>query len=280
MYTIMGMSQEGHDSKSARKSQRSLIALSSAAVLAIYSAGYYRTKSAADRFAVQAADHGPALPTADGTAHLTAAAFGGPAPTTAAAFGGPPAMASHADPVAASPAPGNSAAPKEMAMMTSPVAPSAQPEAAKSEAPRTEAKSEAPAPVAAAAPVAAPVAPTPAPAAPAPAAVVAAAPAAAPAASAWKDGTYLGWGTCRHGDIQAQVVAEACLTAVAGGSVGVGVAIAAVWGLATALDLAVAVRPTTVLIGLVAATVAGTLAGWYPARRAVRQDVIASIRSE
>jgi uncharacterized protein with FMN-binding domain len=33
------------------------------------------------------------------------------------------------------------------------------------------------------------------------------APAAEPAAK-WKDGTYTGWGTCRHGDIQAQVVIE------------------------------------------------------------------------
>jgi uncharacterized protein with FMN-binding domain len=24
----------------------------------------------------------------------------------------------------------------------------------------------------------------------------------------WKDGTYTGWGSCRHGDIQAQVVIE------------------------------------------------------------------------
>jgi uncharacterized protein with FMN-binding domain len=28
----------------------------------------------------------------------------------------------------------------------------------------------------------------------------------APAASAWKDGTYYGWGASRHGDIQAEVV--------------------------------------------------------------------------
>jgi uncharacterized protein with FMN-binding domain len=31
--------------------------------------------------------------------------------------------------------------------------------------------------------------------------------AAAPAAK-WKDGTYFGWGTSRHGDIQAKVVVE------------------------------------------------------------------------
>jgi uncharacterized protein with FMN-binding domain len=48
------------------------------------------------------------------------------------------------------------------------------------------------------------VAPAPVPAppsAPAPAAP-------APAAPVWKDGTYTGWGTSRHGDIQSQVVIE------------------------------------------------------------------------
>jgi uncharacterized protein with FMN-binding domain len=42
------------------------------------------------------------------------------------------------------------------------------------------------------------------------AAVTPPAPAAAAAAAAakWKDGTYLGWGSCRHGDIQSQVVIE------------------------------------------------------------------------
>jgi uncharacterized protein with FMN-binding domain len=29
-----------------------------------------------------------------------------------------------------------------------------------------------------------------------------------PTPVAWKDGTYLGWGHCRHGDIQAAVVIE------------------------------------------------------------------------
>ena len=33
-------------------------------------------------------------------------------------------------------------------------------------------------------------------------------PPAAPTAPKWKDGTYTGWGTSRHGDIQASVVIE------------------------------------------------------------------------
>ena len=58
-------------------------------------------------------------------------------------------------------------------------------------------------------PASAPVLPAPAAAVAEPApdpAIVAAKLAAAPP---WKDGTYDGWGTCRHGDIQATVVIEA-----------------------------------------------------------------------
>jgi uncharacterized protein with FMN-binding domain len=44
--------------------------------------------------------------------------------------------------------------------------------------------------------------------APAPEPKVELVPPAPPPAPKWKDGTYLGWGTSRHGDIQAQVVIE------------------------------------------------------------------------
>jgi uncharacterized protein with FMN-binding domain len=57
------------------------------------------------------------------------------------------------------------------------------------------------------APVAAPV-PVAEPAPVIAAAPSASAPAPAPAAPKYKDGTYLGWGTSRHGDIQAAVVVE------------------------------------------------------------------------
>src|SRR5262249_22456281 len=60
-----------------------------------------------------------------------------------------------------------------------------------------------------------PATPAPAPApAPAPeikpaSAIAAPAPAKTAPAAAWKDGTYTGWGSCRHGDIQASVVIKA-----------------------------------------------------------------------
>jgi uncharacterized protein with FMN-binding domain len=47
-----------------------------------------------------------------------------------------------------------------------------------------------------------PVIPEPAPAPPPPA------PPPPPPAPKWKDGTYLGWGSSRHGDIQAAVIIE------------------------------------------------------------------------
>lgn len=69
----------------------------------------------------------------------------------------------------------------------------------------------APAPVVNAPAVSAPApAPAPVPAAEstAPVAQVKAAP-PNPAVGPWKDGRYEGWGSCRHGDIQALVVIEA-----------------------------------------------------------------------
>src|SRR6478752_542124 len=50
------MAQSGSNKKVAN----SLVAVSSAAVLAVYSAGYVRTRTAADRFALQAAERRPA----------------------------------------------------------------------------------------------------------------------------------------------------------------------------------------------------------------------------
>jgi hypothetical protein len=50
------------ENSSHKKVANSLLALSSAAVLAVYTAGYLRTKSAADRFMVQAAARRPLPP--------------------------------------------------------------------------------------------------------------------------------------------------------------------------------------------------------------------------
>lgn len=156
-----------------KKGANQLVVMSSAAVLAVYAAGYSHTQHAADRLTAQFAKRRPvspsaplrSLPTADSHESPTVELAGGAAatPHQAEAAGQLP----KAEPVTIAASP--SAAP---ASEPAPIA--------------AEAKSE-----------------------------VAAAPPAAVSAAAvqekpvWKDGTYLGWGHCRHGTLQASVVVEA-----------------------------------------------------------------------
>jgi uncharacterized protein with FMN-binding domain len=130
-----------------QKISTSLVTLSSAAILAVYVAGYQRTRSAEDEFEAQALRRKTTAPVAVAT---------------------PPAEAIPA--VADSPAP----PPRKDRPRSSP---SRIPKAA-SPAPQ----------VTPSAPRETPPAPT-----------------TAPPRSQYKDGTYLGWGTSRHGDIQASV---------------------------------------------------------------------------
>jgi uncharacterized protein with FMN-binding domain len=188
------MKQSGSNNKVAN----SLVALSSAAVLAVYAAGYARTRSAAYRFEAQTAERRVAVPGSPRTGSPIAELR----PATPSARTGAPAPALSA----------SSNATRHAAGEPSPIAP-AEPVPTKADVPdgaAAPAPVEPPAPSSAAAPVAAPVAdqaaePAP-PAAEHKAEVAAAAPAAA--VPAWKDGTYYGWGTSRHGDIQAAVVIE------------------------------------------------------------------------
>jgi uncharacterized protein with FMN-binding domain len=166
--------------KANRKVANGLVAMSSAAVLAVYSAGYVRTRAAADKFA-QLEDAGRVRLKPDTSAPTVAAA-----PPQSAMAGRPaaPAVAPAPSRSALPGAPLAPAAPAPVAPVT-PAAPTVAP------APSQTALTGGPlAPAATAAPVT-PVAP--------PAPVV-------PEKTGYKDGTYLGWGHCRHGDIQAQVV--------------------------------------------------------------------------
>jgi uncharacterized protein with FMN-binding domain len=183
------MKKHGREKRggSNKKVTNGLVALSSAAVLTVYSAGYLRTRAAADRFAVSAAARRPA----------------------------PPTLSSVAEPVAAISAP--------PAIRSTPAVPSpASPPSAPS-APEPKAVASAPASVASvpSTPAASSTPLLPSPKAPAPAPAAAPPPASAPAAAEgptydpseepyvprgpYKDGTYLGWGYSRHGDIQASV---------------------------------------------------------------------------
>jgi putative ABC transport system permease protein len=80
--------------------------------------------------------------------------------------------------------------------------------------------------------------------------------------------------------IMREVVAEAMLISLAGGLVGTLLTAAAVSVLARALQLDVVVRAATVAWAIGAAALSGLLAGYYPARRATRIDVIAAVRAE
>lgn len=77
-----------------------------------------------------------------------------------------------------------------------------------------------------------------------------------------------------------EVLAEAALTAVIGGVVGLVAAWALVSVLAGALDVPLMVAPATVVTGLLASALSGVVAGWYPARRATRLVVVDALRTE
>jgi uncharacterized protein with FMN-binding domain len=220
-----------------------LVALGSAAVLIVYTAGFAKTKPAADRMAAESAERRPRSASRAGAGAVgvrTAAGESGdatvPATPAVAVVDGPAAALAPSTPsavatpagVATTPAPSNvtvtgspatSATVAKAAAATTPVsAPVATVETAPPpvvNAPVTVAAT----PPVAAAPAAVPSAPSPVPtapvpvSAPAPAAPPTAAPAAPPAAPAakpagkttYKDGVYLGRGTSRHGDIEAMV---------------------------------------------------------------------------
>jgi uncharacterized protein with FMN-binding domain len=162
----------------AKKISNGLLTLSSAAILAVYAAGYERTSPAADRFAAQLAQRRAPVPIVE---RLAAA----PAPAAIS-----PALAPDVKP---------RTEPKPETVLPKTKASIADPE-------------QAPLPVAAETPAAAaepaPVEAAAAPATAEPVADHAQAPAVAPQPQ-YKDGVYLGWGYSRHGNIQAFVRIEA-----------------------------------------------------------------------
>ena len=183
------------------KAPRGLVALGSVAIIAVYGAGYARTRTAGSRFAETPALRRPAPPaamvkTAAVRASEPAAEPAAPATPKPAAPRPGPHRESHSATKASGeklPESGTPAAPA----VVSPVAsktptPAPTPASPASVAVTETALSDA----AAAKPAVDSTAPKAAPDPPAP-----------PAAKAgWKDGTYYGWGSSRHGDIQAAIV--------------------------------------------------------------------------
>ncbi|MFM2124073.1 MAG: hypothetical protein RL328_524 [Acidobacteriota bacterium] len=167
-----------------------VVAVSCAAVLAVYAAGYARTREAAEQFEEQSAERRPAsrqLPATGASAEIASVAEPG---RRAEETSAPSREAARSDASTEIVASAPSTAPSPTA--------TSEPEPAAPTAPE-------PVAVVASSP-AAPAPSAPAAPAPAPAPAPTAAPAPAAAKSKWKDGTWHGWGTSRHGDIQAEVV--------------------------------------------------------------------------
>jgi uncharacterized protein with FMN-binding domain len=191
------MAQSGSNKKVAN----SLVAVSCGAVLAVYTAGYVRTRSAVDQFEAQAAERRAADPRPQ-RIDSPILKFRPEVPDAPAPA--PPETAS------VLPNPERDTPGKPGQIVSAETEPAHIP-AAIAALPTPPAETLAPPP-----PVTAPlgahvVNPAPDPIAPAvehKIEVTAPPDKIAPPAPMWKDGTYLGWGTSRHGNIQAEVVVE------------------------------------------------------------------------
>ena len=179
-----------------KKVANSLVAMSSAAVLAVYAAGYTRTQAAAEKLDTQSEER---RPSGQGRGRGPAAVTDVPRKDATTGANPEPVQVAERTTSVAAPA-AVSSAPVVAAKIAPPLAGSVEPTASQPVPPASNAVVPEPA----AAPVAvvehkpepvAVVAPPPAPPPP-------------PPAPKWKDGTYTGWGTSRHGDIQAQVIIE------------------------------------------------------------------------
>jgi putative ABC transport system permease protein len=80
--------------------------------------------------------------------------------------------------------------------------------------------------------------------------------------------------------ILAEVLAESVLTAVIGGVVGIAAAAGGLAMASAAFDLALAPTVGTVAVALGAAAATGVIAGYVPARKAARLEIIAAMRTE
>jgi uncharacterized protein with FMN-binding domain len=172
---------------SAKKISHGLVALSSAAILVVYAAGYNRTSSAADRLEAQGSlERHRSTAVAAETAPLLSA------PLVQTAIPAEPDQPTRI--VSAKPQPVQ-VTPSAVAVASAPLQENAA-TATETPAPQPEASQPEPVNVAAA------VAPEPAPQPAAPVQVAEA------LQSKYVDGTYFAWGSCRHGSLQVKLIIE------------------------------------------------------------------------
>ena len=84
----------------------------------------------------------------------------------------------------------------------------------------------------------------------------------------------------RRDQIVSEILAESVLLALGGGVAGIAAAMLLMAGLGTVVPIPLAASPQTLAVALLAAAGSGVAAGWYPAMRATRLDVITALRSE
>jgi putative ABC transport system permease protein len=84
----------------------------------------------------------------------------------------------------------------------------------------------------------------------------------------------------RRGRIMAEVLAESTLMAMVGGLAGAMAAAGLLMGLGALLDFPLPVALSTIAWSVTAAAASGLAAGWYPAWRATRLDIINAIRMD
>jgi uncharacterized protein with FMN-binding domain len=165
-----------------------LVAIGSAAVLAVYAAGYARTRSAAQRWADEGAERRPAPPSVIGPPAEVVVAHTEPAPSTSVPTRVATQPSSKASKTRKATQPKSQSSPATSAVVDAPTTPA-----------RSTDSTVTPTPPAAVAAAPAPVSP------PSATHTDSAAQQADKDHPRYRDGTYTGWGTSRHGDIQASV---------------------------------------------------------------------------
>jgi uncharacterized protein with FMN-binding domain len=199
--------------KAGNKVSHSLVALSSATILAVYGAGYLRTKAAADRFERQAAERRPAVPAPGAALSFEEPVPGRAEPPPAARrlseAAGPDTATETAPRAEDGSASASRASVAGERMPASTAGPGVVPAGVtRTDGATTDAGTQqAEAPVREPSPALSATGVTPVAAEPASTSQALPAP-PAPRKGEYVDGTYLGWGSCRHGDIQASVLVE------------------------------------------------------------------------